>query len=120
MDKIRVIGGRSLSGSVEISGAKNASLPAMAASLLTQGRIELENVPPVRDILTMRNLLRDMGSCVEVSEDGTAVLQSSGNLAGVVTPAACRADKREAGAVVGRGGKAQIVADHRELVFRQR
>jgi UDP-N-acetylglucosamine 1-carboxyvinyltransferase len=78
MDKIRVIGGRSLSGSVEISGAKNASLPAMAASLLTQGRIELENVPPVRDILTMRNLLRDMGSCVEVSEDGTAVLQSSG------------------------------------------
>ncbi|MBN2243215.1 MAG: UDP-N-acetylglucosamine 1-carboxyvinyltransferase [Acidobacteria bacterium] len=77
MDKIRVIGGRPLSGSVAVGGAKNAALPAMAASLLTQDRIELENVPRVRDILTMRNLLRDMGSRAEVSDDGTAVLQSS-------------------------------------------
>ncbi|MBN2318679.1 MAG: UDP-N-acetylglucosamine 1-carboxyvinyltransferase [Acidobacteria bacterium] len=77
MDKIRVIGGRPLSGSVKISGAKNAALPAMAASLLTRDRIELENVPYVRDILTMRNLLEDMGSEVEVTEDGSAVLQSS-------------------------------------------
>ena len=78
MDKIRVTGGRPLSGSVKISGAKNAALPAMAASLLTPDRIELDNVPYVRDILTMRNLLRDMGSEVEVFEDGTAALQSSG------------------------------------------
>ncbi len=78
MDKIRVTGGRPLSGSVKISGAKNAALPAMAASLLTRDRIELDNVPYVRDILTMRNLLRDMGAEVEVVEDGTAALQSSG------------------------------------------
>ena len=76
MDKIRVVGGRPLSGCVRISGAKNAALPAMAASLLTPDRIELENVPYVRDILTTRNLLREMGADVEVLENGTAVLQS--------------------------------------------
>lgn len=78
MDKIRVVGGRPLSGRVSISGAKNAALPAMAASLLTSDRIELENVPYVRDILTMRNLLQEMGCDVEVLEDGTAGLISSG------------------------------------------
>ena len=78
MDKIRVVGGRPLSGRVGVSGAKNAALPAMAASLLTSERIELENVPYVRDILTTRNLLKEMGCDVEVLEDGTASLMSSG------------------------------------------
>ncbi len=77
MDKIRVVGGRPLSGCVRISGAKNAALPAMAASLLTPDRIELENVPCVRDVLTTRNLLREMGADVEVLENETATLQAS-------------------------------------------
>jgi UDP-N-acetylglucosamine 1-carboxyvinyltransferase len=77
MDKIRIVGGSPLSGSVEISGAKNAALPAMAASLLTSDRIELENVPYVRDILTTRNLLQEMGCEVEILQDGTAALTSS-------------------------------------------
>ena len=46
MDKIRITGGNPLSGRVEISGAKNAALPAMAASILTSDTVELENVPP--------------------------------------------------------------------------
>jgi UDP-N-acetylglucosamine 1-carboxyvinyltransferase len=66
-----------LSGRVGISGAKNAALPAMAASLLTSDRIELENVPYVRDILTTRNLLREMGCKVEVPENGIATLEAS-------------------------------------------
>jgi len=77
MDKIRIVGGRSLSGTVRISGAKNAALPAMAASLLTSDEVELENVPYVRDILTTRALLREMGAEAEVREDGTAILRSS-------------------------------------------
>jgi UDP-N-acetylglucosamine 1-carboxyvinyltransferase len=77
MDKIRVVGGNSLNGRVEISGAKNASLPAMAASLLTADAIQLENVPYVRDILTTRNLLREMGVEAEVNEDGTAALKAA-------------------------------------------
>ena len=66
-----------MSGQVKISGAKNAALPAMAASLLTSDGIELENVPYVRDILTTRNLLREMGCDVEVRPDGTTTLKSS-------------------------------------------
>lgn len=77
MDKIRVVGGNALSGRVEISGAKNAALPAMAASILTAETIHLENVPYVRDVLTTRSLLREMGIQVEVREDGSAALTAS-------------------------------------------
>ena len=77
MDKIRVVGGNSLTGHVDISGAKNAALPAMAASLLTADTVQLENIPYVRDILTTRNLLREMGAEVEVLEDGTASLKAA-------------------------------------------
>ena len=77
MDKIRVIGGNPLKGRVEISGAKNAALPAMAASLLTADAVHLENIPYVRDILTSRKLLQEMGAEVDVSEDGTARLRAS-------------------------------------------
>jgi UDP-N-acetylglucosamine 1-carboxyvinyltransferase len=76
MDKIRVVGGTALSGRVEISGAKNAALPAMAASLLTPERITLRNIPYVRDILTTRRLLAELGAEAGVSEDGTATLQA--------------------------------------------
>ena len=74
MDKIRVTGGAVLSGRVEISGAKNAALPEMAACLLTSEPIHLENVPYVRDILTTRRLLAEMGVEAEVQEDGSATL----------------------------------------------
>jgi UDP-N-acetylglucosamine 1-carboxyvinyltransferase len=77
MDKIRVVGGNPLKGRVEISGAKNAALPAMAAALLTADTVRLENIPYVRDILTTRNLLADMGMEAEVKEDGTATLKGS-------------------------------------------
>src|SRR5262245_9589482 len=74
MDKIRVSGGAVLSGRVEISGAKNAALPEMAACLLTSEPVYLENVPYVRDILTTRRLLAEMGVEAEVQEDGLATL----------------------------------------------
>ncbi len=77
MDKIRVTGGKPLVGRVEISGAKNAALPAMAASLLTSDTLQLENVPYVRDILTTRNLLQEMGVEAEVHQDGTATLKAA-------------------------------------------
>jgi UDP-N-acetylglucosamine 1-carboxyvinyltransferase len=77
MDKIRVVGGTSLSGRVEISGAKNAALPAMAASILTPDVVYLDNIPSVRDILTTRNLLRNMGVEVELMENGSATLEAS-------------------------------------------
>ncbi len=78
MDKIRVAGGIPLSGVVEISGAKNAALPDMVASLLTAGDVELSNLPYVRDILTIRRLLLEMGVQANVREDGTATLCAAG------------------------------------------
>ena len=66
MDKFVIRGGNPLLGTVRISGAKNAALPAMAAALLTEEPVILENVPQVRDIETERNLLAAMGAEVEL------------------------------------------------------
>lgn len=77
MDKIRITGGKPLAGRVEISGAKNAALPAMAASLLTADAIQLENIPYVRDILTTRALLQEIGADAEVRQDGTATIRAA-------------------------------------------
>jgi UDP-N-acetylglucosamine 1-carboxyvinyltransferase len=66
MDKLVIRGGNPLLGTVRISGAKNAALPAMAAALLTEGPVILENIPQVRDIETTRKLLSAMGAEVEL------------------------------------------------------
>jgi UDP-N-acetylglucosamine 1-carboxyvinyltransferase len=66
MDKLVIRGGNPLHGSVHISGAKNAALPAMAAALLTEDTVILENIPQVRDIETERRLLAAMGAEVEL------------------------------------------------------
>jgi UDP-N-acetylglucosamine 1-carboxyvinyltransferase len=61
MDKFLIEGGKPLEGRVTASGAKNAALPAMAAALLTDRLITLRNVPRVRDIITLRSLLDELG-----------------------------------------------------------
>src|SRR6202008_929362 len=66
MDKFVIRGGNPLVGSIRVSGAKNAALPAMAAAILTDEPIILENIPDVRDIQTERNLLVSMGAEVEL------------------------------------------------------
>jgi UDP-N-acetylglucosamine 1-carboxyvinyltransferase len=66
MDKFVIRGGNPLLGTVRISGAKNAALPAMAAAILTDETIVLENIPDVRDIQTERKLLVSLGAEVEL------------------------------------------------------
>jgi UDP-N-acetylglucosamine 1-carboxyvinyltransferase len=66
MDKLVIRGGAPLLGTVRVSGAKNAALPCMAAALLTDEPVILENIPQVRDIQTTRNLLAAMGAEVEL------------------------------------------------------
>jgi len=66
MDKLVIRGGEPLLGTVRVSGAKNAALPCMAAALLTDEPVILENIPQVRDIETTRNLLAAMGAEVEL------------------------------------------------------
>jgi len=66
MDKFVIRGGNPLLGAVRVSGAKNAALPAMAAAILTDEPVILENIPQVRDIETTRKLLAAMGAEVEL------------------------------------------------------
>ncbi len=70
MDKFVIEGGRPLSGTARVSGAKNAVLPAMAACILAPGRSRLRNVPNVMDVRTMRRLLIRLGCRVDF-ENGT-------------------------------------------------
>ncbi len=68
MDKFLVRGGRPLKGKIEISGAKNSALPCLAATLLTAETVTLHNVPYVRDLITQRRLLEDLGATVLTPE----------------------------------------------------
>jgi UDP-N-acetylglucosamine 1-carboxyvinyltransferase len=68
MDKFQIRGGRRLEGTVPISGAKNAALPAMAMALLTSEPVTLQNIPHVHDIVTMRRLLEHMQARVSSSD----------------------------------------------------
>jgi UDP-N-acetylglucosamine 1-carboxyvinyltransferase len=68
MDKFVIRGGNPLVGTIRISGAKNSALPCMAAALLTEDEVTLENIPRVRDIETERRLLASMGAEVGLHE----------------------------------------------------
>ncbi len=69
MDKIIVRGGdRPLHGTIPISGAKNATLPVLAATLLTDGKVHLSNIPHLRDVTTMLELLGQHGAAITVDE----------------------------------------------------
>ena len=68
MDKFLIRGGQPLSGKIEISGAKNSALPCLAAALLTPETVTLHNVPYVKDLITQRRLLEDLGATVLTPE----------------------------------------------------
>ena len=65
MDKYIIRGGNPLVGTIRVSGAKNSALPCMAAAILTEDQVTLDNIPQVRDIATERKLLASMGAEVE-------------------------------------------------------
>ena len=70
MDRMRIRGGRPLTGEIAISGAKNAALPLLAASLLTDEKLTLANLPRLADITTMGNLLEQHGVEIVVTDQG--------------------------------------------------
>ena len=77
MDKIRVVGGRTLSGEITVSGAKNACLTLMPAALLTDQPLTLTNAPRLADIRTMNELLRSLGCEVAMLQDGNVLALSA-------------------------------------------
>ncbi len=72
MDKFVIRGGNPLRGKIRVSGAKNSALPCMAAAILTEEDVTLENIPHVRDIETERKLLASMGADVQLGTGGSA------------------------------------------------
>jgi len=75
MDKLRIIGGRPLSGRVPIAGAKNAALPVLAATLLTGDPVEVRNLPGVRDVRTMLRVLEQLGAVANRLDGGAVRVQ---------------------------------------------
>src|SRR5712691_772233 len=114
MDKFVIRGGEPLLGTVRVSGAKNAALPCMAAALLTDQPVILENVPQVRDIQTTRNLLAAMGADVELGY-GRAQHRTTIHCANLAAPEASyelvktmRASTLVLGPLVARCGHARV------------
>ena len=68
MQKLKIIGGKKLSGTISISGSKNATLPILAATILTDKKVIIRNIPIVRDVETMANLLITIGSTVKLNK----------------------------------------------------
>src|SRR5437899_5210555 len=114
MDKFVIRGGEPLLGTVRVSGAKNAALPCMAAALLTDQPVILENIPQVRDIQTTRNLLAAMGADVELGY-GRAHHRTTIHCQNLATPEASyelvktmRASTLVLGPLVARCGRAHV------------
>jgi len=114
MDKFVIRGGEPLLGTVRVSGAKNAALPSMAAALLTDQPVILENIPQVRDIQTTRNLLAAMGAEVELGY-GRAHHRTTIHCENLTTPEASyelvktmRASTLVLGPLVARCGRARV------------
>lgn len=85
MDKLLITGGATLEGEVRISGAKNAALPILAATLLTKDQVTLSNLPHLNDITTMISLLGSMGVSVVLNED-MSVEVSAGTINSYTAP----------------------------------
>ena len=114
MDKLVIRGGNPLLGTVRVSGAKNAALPCMAAALLTDDPVILENIPQVRDIETTRKLLAAMGAEVELGY-GRAQHRTTICAKNLATPEASyelvktmRASTLVLGPLVARCGRARV------------
>lgn len=94
MDRIKIVGGNKLNGSIPISGAKNAALPLMIASLLTPETLILENVPRLSDVRMLKRILGNHGVDVtvagkrvgETSEDGEVVRLSAATIVDTLAP----------------------------------
>ena len=113
MDKLLIKGGKTLNGTVTISGAKNAALPELCAALLTADTVTLENVPGLQDVSTMLKLIRNMGVTAERGNDvPSTVTINAGNLTSPEAPyelvKTMRASVLALGPLLARFGEATV------------
>ena len=107
MSKFIIKGGRKLEGIVNISGSKNATLPILAASILTKEKVKLYNVPKIDDVKTTLEILKSLG--VKVIENKENIILDSKNIKSTVIPDELMRKLRSsviiAGSIIGRKGK---------------
>ena len=118
MDSIRIKGGQTLKGRIHISGAKNAALPLLAACLLTEEELTLGNVPHLADIVTMSNLLGQLGVDIGLNghapggHTGQIMTFKAANLSGITAPydlvCKMRASILVLGPLLARMGEAKV------------
>jgi len=120
MDRIRIIGGHPLQGTIPISGAKNATLPLMIASLLTQDTLVLENVPRLADVRLLQHILGNHGVDImiggkrpgESTHDGQTLHLSAGRIVDTTAPydlvSRMRASFWVIGPLLARMGEAKV------------
>ncbi len=111
MEKLVIHGGNALCGSVTISGAKNAAVAIIPAALMVNGVCRLENVPKIKDVILICDILKSLGAKVDFGDDGVLEIDSSDLT--YVTPAyelvsRMRASYYLIGAMLGRFGKAEV------------
>jgi len=111
MQKLIIQGGTPLSGEVHISGAKNAALPILCASLLTRETLRIENVPHLKDIITMMSLLGQMGINISIDKK-LGVSLTAAHLSSLVAPYEMVKTMRAAilvlGPMLARTGEAKV------------
>lgn len=111
MDRLTVVGGVPLQGTIRMSGAKNAALKLMAAALLTQQRCVIRNVPRILDVQTMMGLLQGIGARVRWTGPGEVTIEAPGPLASEPPSQlvrTMRASVQLMGPLVARAGRVRI------------
>jgi UDP-N-acetylglucosamine 1-carboxyvinyltransferase len=118
-----VTGGRTLSGTIRPAGNKNAALPVIAASLLADGPVVLENIPRIRDVETLLELLAGLGASVEWTAANTVAIDTRGAKDRPLDPVLCtriRASILLAGPLLARFGRVVLPPPGGDVIGRRR
>src|SRR3954454_10575639 len=123
MEKFVIEGGNPLSGTIVPAGNKNAALPALAAALLTEEDVVLRNIPRIRDVEAMLDLLRNLGVTVEWLDDNVVQLCAADAHPEGLDPELCnriRASFLLAGPLLARFGRADMPPPGGDVIGRRR
>ena len=121
MDSLLIEGGRPLSGEITVAGNKNAALPMLAATLLSDEAVRLQNVPRIRDVLTMQDALSDLGVSVR-RDESVLVCRAEQLRSSRPSPQICknmRASFVLAGPLLARTGLAELAAPGGDKIGRR-
>ena len=111
-EKFVIKGGNPLNGTVEISGAKNAAVAILPATILAEGMCVIENLPNIADVLILLKILKQIGADVQFHKDGSAIIDTSGISSGIVKQQLARRMRASyylVGALLGRFSESEVM-----------